>query len=315
MRYKKFQNAGVEVSQLAAGTWSMGGDNYGEVDRDLAVQAIRTMLEGGVNLVDTAPCYGNGTAEKFVGEALQGLRDRVLIATKFGLVPNIFTHGYRRDASYGNIIREIESSLMNLKTDHVDFYFIHWPDAAIPIAETMQALERLREQGYIRFIGVSNFSREQIEEAQRYGRVDVQQPPYSMVNRAFEELMRWGMTQGIDTLTYGSLGSGILSGRYRTMPQFDPNDTRVTFYDFFREPKFSKIQELLRAMDKVAEAHSRPVAQVAINWSVQKEFVGTSLVGVLTPDQAKENCAAFDWSLTPEEVAELDRELDRLQIG
>lgn len=145
--------------------------------------------------------------------------------------------------------------------------------------------------------------------------MDVQQPPYSMVNRAFEELMRWGMTQGIDTLTYGSLGSGILSGRYRTMPQFDPNDTRVTFYDFFREPKFSKIQELLRAMDKVAEAHGRPVAQVAINWSVQKEFVGTSLVGVLTPDQAKENCAAFDWSLTPEEVAELDRELDRLQIG
>lgn len=313
MRYKHFQNAGVDVSELAVGTWAIGGDNYGPVDREASIQAIRTMIDNGVNLVDTAPCYGNGYSEKVVGEALAGgYRDKVLISTKVGLVTS--PNGYDRDSSFKNIMREVESSLYNLKTDHIDFYFVHWPDMNTPFAETMSALELLRKQGKIRFIGVSNFTTEMIEECEKYGKVDVQQPPFSMVDRTFTDLMKWGAARGIDSMTYGSMGAGILSGKYRTTPDFPEGDTRLTFYDYFREPKFSKVQELLKVMDGIAEAHGKPVGQIALNWSTQKDYVGCALVGVRSDAHAIENCSAYDWSLTDEEIATLDAKLDELGL-
>ena len=313
MRYKHFSNAGVDVSELAVGTWAIGGDNYGPVDREASIEAIRRMIDNGVNLVDTAPCYGNGYSEKVVGEALSGgYRDKVLISSKVGLITSV--NGYDRDSSFKNIMREVESSLYNLKTDHIDFYFVHWPDMSTPFAETMSALELLRKQGKIRFIGVSNFTTVMIEECQKYGTVDVQQPPFSMVDRQFIDLMKWGFERGIDSMTYGSMGAGILSGKFRSAPDFPEGDTRLTFYDYFREPKFSKVQDLLKVMDVIAERHGAPVAQVALNWSCQKDYVGTSLVGVRSVAHADENCAAFDWKLTDDEVALLDAELDRLGL-
>ena len=136
-----------------------------------------------------------------------------------------------------------------------------------------------------------------------------------MVNRTFVDLMKWGAAKGIDSMTYGSLGSGILSGAIRTLPDFAPNDLRLTFYDFFKEPKFSKIMELLKVMDQIAESHKKPVAQVAVNWSTQKEFVGTALCGVRNEQEAAQNCKAFEWKLAEDEIAALDQELVRLNIG
>lgn len=313
MRYKHFGNADVDVSELAVGTWAIGGDNYGPVDREASIEAIRRMIDNGVNLVDTAPCYGNGYSEKVVGEALAGgYRDKVLVSSKVGLVTSV--NGYDRDSSFKNIMREVESSLYNLKTDHIDFYFVHWPDMNTPFAETMSALELLRKQGKIRFIGVSNFTIEMIEECQKYGKVDVQQPPFSMVDRQYVDLMKWGCERGIDSMTYGSMGAGILSGKYRATPDFPEGDTRLTFYDYFREPKFSKVQGLLKVMDTVAENHGVPVSQVALNWSCQKSYVGTSLVGVRSVAHADENCAAFEWELADDEIEQLDSELDRLGL-
>ena len=135
-----------------------------------------------------------------------------------------------------------------------------------------------------------------------------------MVNRTFVDLMKWGAAKGIDSMTYGSLGSGILSGAIRTLPDFAPNDLRLTFYDFFKEPKFSKIMELLKVMDQIAESHKKPVAQVAVNWSTQKDYVGTALVGVRNEQEVRENCAAFDWELTDQEIQLLDDEIKRLGI-
>ncbi len=315
MRYTHLKNADVKVSQLAVGTWAIGGDSFGDND-DVAgsEDAIRAMLENGVNLVDTAPCYGNGTAEKVVGLALRGVdRDSYCLSTKVGLVTS--ANGYDRDASFKNVIREVESSLNNLRTDHIDFYFVHWPDPKTNFAETMSALRLLKEQGKIGHIGVSNFTEEMIEECEQYAPVDVQQPPYSMVNRTAESLIKWGYDRGIDSFTYGSLGAGILSGRFRELPHFEPGDVRTGFYDYFQEPKFSKVQELLKVMDRIAEAHEKPVSQVAINWGTQKEYVAVALVGVRTAKHAGENCSAFDWSLTDKEMAELDAKLDELQIG
>ena len=206
------------------------------------------MIENGVNLIDTAPCYGNGTSEKIVGEVLKEIpREQVLISTKFGLIPDIYTHGYKKDTSYKNAMREIQSSLMNLETDYIDFYFVHWPDVNTPIDETMAALEEMKRKGYIRYVGVSNFTAEQIKEAEQYIQIDVQQPLYSMVDRGFEDLMSWGYDRGIDSMTYGSMGAGILSGKIRSVPSFEKNDLRLNFYDVYKEPKFSKIMELLKS--------------------------------------------------------------------
>jgi aryl-alcohol dehydrogenase-like predicted oxidoreductase len=273
------------------------------------------MVANGVNLIDTAPCYGNGTAEKVVGTAIKGMkREDILISTKFGLVPSIYNKGYARDTSYSSVMREVESSLMNLKTDYIDFYFVHWPCATVPIKETMSALAMLKKEGIIRYVGVSNFSQEQILECEKYLQVDVQQPPYSMADKRFEDLMKWGYEKGISSMTYGSMGSGILSGAYRTTPDFDKKDFRLTFYDYFKEPKFSKIQELLKVMDQIAADHNVPVAQVALNWTAQQEFVGTALVGVRSKAHAEENCKAFDWMLSAEEMKRLDDEMTRLGL-
>jgi aryl-alcohol dehydrogenase-like predicted oxidoreductase len=315
MRYTQLENAGVEISELAVGTWALGGDSFGKTT-DVAgcVDAIHTMLDHGVNLVDTAPCYGNGTSEKIVGSALAGIdRDSYYISTKVGLVTS--DEGFSRDASFKNVMREVHSSLMNLGLDHIDFYFVHWPDMSTPFAETMSALELLRKQGKIRFIGVSNFDIPMIEECEKYATIDVIQPPFSMVDTRSVDLMKLCYERGIDSFTYGSLGAGILSGRFRTLPEFEPGDVRGTFYPYFREPAFSKVQELLAVMDTVAAAHGVPVSQVAVNWVAQKEYVATALVGVRTSKHAVENCAAFDWKLTPEEMALLDDTVATLQIG
>ncbi len=315
MRYKHFSRADADVSCVGVGTWALGADNYGKFNISDAIEAMQVMLENGVNLIDTAPCYGNGTSEKIVGEAIKGLnRSKILLSSKCGLVPDINTHEYSRNAGYKNIMREIESSLMNLRTDYLDFYFIHWPDVHTPIAETMAALMQLKERGFIRYIGVSNFTKEQIEEAEKYGQIDVQQPPFSMVDRTYVDLMTWGKERGIDSMTYGSMGAGILSGKYRTTPDFAPDDIRMTFYDTFREPKFSKIMELLQVMDVIAEAHGKPAAQVALNWSAQREYVGTALVGVRSRTHALENLETYEWMLTDEEISRIDEKIAHLGL-
>ena len=256
-----------------------------------------------------------GTSEKIVGEVLKEIpREQVLISTKFGLIPDIYTHGYKKDTSYKNAMREIQSSLMNLETDYIDFYFVHWPDVNTPIDETMAALEEMKRKGYIRYVGVSNFTAEQIKEAEQYIQIDVQQPLYSMVDRGFEDLMSWGYDRGIDSMTYGSMGAGILSGKIRSVPSFEKNDLRLNFYDVYKEPKFSKIMELLKVMDSIADGHNVPVGQVALNWSTQKEYVGTALVGVRSIEHADENCKTFDWKLTEEEMKILDSKIEECAL-
>ena len=330
MRYKHFRNANVDVSSLAVGTWGIGSmENFGYVKeengkitskglleaRGNAVEAIQACLQNGVNLIDTAPCYGWGASEMIVGEAIRDFdREKILISTKFSLLP----HGVRPAAggSYQNVMREVHQSLSLLKCDYIDFYFLHYPDPLTDIAETMSALNVLKKRGLIRYIGLSNHSKEQIEAAMEWGQVDVIQPPFSMVSREQEDLMKWAYSKGIDSMTYGSLGSGLLTGTVRTRPEFNPNDIRGGFYGkLYREDNFEKFLQLLAVMDRIAEKHGRPVPQVAINWSTQQEFVGTALCGVKNREEALENCATFDWELSAEELQELNNTLDTLGIG
>lgn len=311
MRYKKLERAGVKISSLAAGSWAIGGEGWGEVNTEDSIAAIHRMFELGVNIIDTAPAYGSGHSEEVVGRALKGYRDKVLVSTKFGLDPG---NDWSENGTYDFVLEECENSLRRLDVDSIDFYFMHWPDPKTPVSETMRALDVLKQQGKIHYTGVSNFTKEQIVQAEQYGKIDVIQPPYSMVNRSSEELMIWAKERGMDSFTYGSLGAGILTGAIRSLPEFDENDYRKEFYDFYSEPKFSKVMELLKTLDAIAQEHARPVAQVAVNWSTQKDYVGTALCGVRRPAEAEENCSAFDWQLSEEEMKRIDDELTRLSI-
>ena len=315
MRYKHVGNAGIDISALAVGTWSIGGQQWGDVNEKDSIDAIRAMIDGGVNLVDTAPIYGNGHSEEVVGKALEnGYREKVFLATKFS-ISNDENGAVINNGSYENAIWECEQSLKRLNTDHIDIYIMHWPDPATPVEVTMRALADLKKSGKIRFIGVSNFDRNLIEEAQKVVRIDFLQPPYSMVEESQKELLAWCETQGIGTMTYGSLGAGILTGAIRELPDWEENDFRYTFYDYFKNPKFFKIMELLKVMDKIAQVRNKPLAQIAINWSTQKSYVSTAICGVRDPQQAYENCATFDWELTGEEMELIDSEIERLQMN
>ena len=324
----------MDVSALAVGTWGMGElekfgyvkDESGRVTtkglleaRGNCIEAIQCALQNGVNLIDTAPVYGNGYSEMLVGEAIRDFdRDKILISTKFSLVPGAARPAGRPGGggSFKNIMREVAQSLALLKTDYIDFYFLHYPDPGTDIAETFSALNVLKKRGLIRYIGVSNHSKEQIEAALEWADIDVIQPPYSMINRNEEELMTWAKSKGIDSMTYGSLGSGLLTGAIRKKPEFKPGDIRGGFYQkLYQEDNFEKFLKLLALMDDIAAAHQVPVAQVAINYSTQMDFVGTALCGMANAKEAIENCRTFDWSLSDEELSKLTACLDENDIG
>jgi aryl-alcohol dehydrogenase-like predicted oxidoreductase len=312
MRYKPFGNTGMEVSELTLGTWGIGGAGWDQRSEEDRLSAIRTALECGVNLIDTAPAYNAGEAERYVGRVLEemGMRQKVYVATKCGT--EFIGGAYVRDCSAEVVIRECESSLRNLRTDYIDLYLIHWPDGKTPFAETMDALERLKKQGKILHAGVSNFTREQMEEVGKYGLLEVCQTQHSMVFQENEERMRWASARGMGVMAYGALGGGILTGAIREKREYAPSDSRNRFYRHFQEPMFSKIMALLKEMDRLSAARDGvPLSQIALNWSAQKPFVSSCVVGAQSGRRVRENADSFGWSLTAEESAALDEAIAR----
>ena len=291
MRYKSFGNTDLKVSAFSVGTWELGGAFWAKTERNESIEAVRTMVEQGATTIDTAPVYGfgiptlpdlgYGNAEVLVGEAVKGMRDKVQIITKCGLNydRSIGPQSLYKSMTRKEIVEGCEGSLKRLQMDYIDVLFVHWPDMKTPLEEMTDALSDLQKAGKIRYYGLSNFTPEDTLAAH---------------------------ARGIGTMTYGSLGSGILTGAIRELPNFAPNDTRVSFYDYFKEPKFSSIMKLLKQMDEIGENRHVPLAQIALNWSTQKDYVDTAICGVSKPAQAIQNCAAASWELTAEELAFLN---------
>ena len=306
MQYQEFGKTGLRVSKLCLGTWGIGGAGWDSYSDESRMDAIKAAFECGINFIDTAPAYNAGKAECYVGETLSKLKKRreVVISTKCG---NKFVDGkYLRCGSKESILKQCDESLKNLKTDYIDIYLVHWPDPDVELEETIDAVSTLKKEGKILHAGVSNFSKEQIEEAQKYCKIEAFQPQYSLADRKDEKLIRWAYEQGLGIMTYGTLGGGILTGNYRKLRTFEQTDSRNRFYPYFKEPLFSKAMELLTIMDQIAEERNVSLAQIAEKWVIQKRFVSSCIIGAQSRVRVEENCRNLQWELTDNEIRRLE---------
>ena len=304
MKFRKLGQSDLNCSVIGLGTWGMVGSFWGKVDDDQSIATIRAGLEAGINLIDTAPVYGDGHSEEVVGRALEGLkREDIVLATKCG----------RFTCETEKIRQELETSLKRLKTDYIDLYQVHWPDDKVPFEETFGELENMRKQGKIRYIGVSNFSVEQTEEASKYCQIVSTQPQYSLLVRDIEkDILPYCVEKNIGILSYGSIGAGALTGKFKEKPVFKEDDERASFYTFFQEQNWPKTKQMIDTLEEIAASHGKPTVHAAINWVLKQKGISVALVGARTPEQVRMNAQAADWELTDEENAKILQAYDRI---
>ena len=307
MKYRKMGNSGIDVSVIGQGTCEMGNDFFGEVDEKLAIDAIRASISAGINMVDTAAAYGlDGASERVVAKAIKGLRDKVVLATKLGVLR--IDGEYVRCLNTNIMRRELEDSLRRLETDYIDLYFIHWPDLNSNIDEALELMLKFKEEGKIRAIGVSNFDTTLIQKSIDIADISIVQPPLNMLNRSSIDngILPLCKKNDVGIITYGSLGGGILTGKM-AKPVTGGKELRSAFYSFYEEPMWSKCQKLLDVLRGIASDKNTTVAQVSINWVLAQPGVSCSLMGATTPEMAYENASAADWELTADELAFIEK--------
>ena len=311
MKYQRFGNTDMEVSAICLGTWVFGGDCWGEVDDAESVSVVTEAVEKGVNFIDTAPIYGSGRSEKIVGEGIKGKRDSLFIATKCGI--KMKGKSIQIDLSASSIREEAEDSLKRLGIDVIDLYQCHWPDEKTPFEETFTELNKLADEGKIRHIGVSNFSKDQTQEAMKYSQIVSNQVQYSLLDRRIEEsLVPFCKDKNISILPYGALGGGILTGKYTEPPEIKKGDVKDFFYQYYKEPYWSKAKKFVSVLGKIAASHKVPTSHVAINWILNCSEVQSCIAGCRTPRQLEGNIGASTWSLSEEEVSLIEDEYKRI---
>lgn len=311
MQFRKIGNSDLEASTVALGTWVFGGDCWGEVDDGQSVRVVEGAVEKGINIIDTAPIYGSGRSEEIIGRALRNISEKVLVATKCGLEQK--GHSIRPNLSSAFIREEIENSLRRLRVETIDLYQCHWPDPNTSVRETFGELKSLVKEGKIRYIGVSNYDRQTLEKALSVAPVVSNQMQYSLFDRDIEkDLIPFCGDKGISILSYGSLGGGILTGKYKTPPELPKGDVKSFFYKYYREPFWSKARELVAVLERIAAKHEVPASHVAVNWVLEHPEVASCIVGCRTSEQLEKNVKASDWGLSDEELALIQSEYDRI---
>ncbi len=295
MEFTTVPGTSMRVSRIALGTWAIGGWMWGGTDEDSAIQTIITALEEGINLIDTAPVYGFGRAEEIVGRALRmhHRREEVFVSTKAGLA----WEGGRvfRNASRGQIKKDLEDSLRRLGTDYIDIYFVHWPDPLVPAEETAEAMQDLFHEGKIRAVGVSNYTAAEMAAFEKSSPLHLAQPPYNLFERGIEEeVMEHCRDRNIALMTYGALCRGLLSGGMTASREFSGDDIRT--YD----PKFQgdRFRQYLSAADKLAELarerYSRGLLAMAVRW-VLDQGADIAIWGARRPEQIAPIREAVGW--------------------
>lgn len=309
----------LRVTPVVFGAWPIGGWMWGGADRRNAVDAVRASIDAGVTSIDTAPIYGQGLSEEIVGEAIHGLnRSELQILTKCGLRwdterGEFFFESEGNDgrtvrtyrhAGHDSVIGECEASLRRLGTDYIDLYQVHWPDPTTPIHETMEALGTLADQGKVRAVGVSNFSVEQMREAEETLGIVSNQVGYSMVNRGIEkELIPYCSEQRRAILAYSPLQGGLLTGKFSPERKFEATDHRGQSA-YYKPENIRRVNAFLETLRPIAEDHNATMAQIVIAWTLVQPGITAALVGARDSRQALANARAVDVHL---DQAELDR--------
>lgn len=316
MRYRSLGNTGIEVSLLGFGMWPIGGTqhagDYGSVDDDEAIAAIRRALDLGVTLFDTAPAYGNGRAESLLGQALAGRRHEAVIVTKCAVHWDYDQERWVTTSQRESILESAESSLLRIGTDHIDVLLIHVPDPAGSPEGSMAAFQELVESGKVRAVGVSNFTIEQIDEYRKFGRIQVQQSGYNLLDRRIEAMMvPYLASAQIGLMTYGSLCHGLFSGTWTHETSFPENDWRskgdVFGLPLFRGDNLKKNVDVATRLHAFASAQGHTVAQLAIAWVARHEYVATCLAGMVSVAEVEDNVRGVEWALTASDVQEIER--------
>jgi aryl-alcohol dehydrogenase-like predicted oxidoreductase len=311
MKTATLGRTGFEITRVGFGAWAIGGGNWewgwGAQEDDESVAAIHRALELGVNWIDTAAQYGLGHSEEVVARALEGVEPRPYVFTKGGRPEGPNRTSYqtlKRDS----LRRECEGSLERLGVDALDLYQIHWPIPDDEVEEGWSTLAALKEEGLVRHIGVSNFSVEQLERAERIAPVETLQPPYSLLDRAVEEdVLPWCQEHDVGVIVYSPMGSGLLTGKMtRERIESLPADDWRTKSDRFREPDLSRNLELVERVKRVAWRHGVEPGAVAVAWTLRHSAVDGAIAGFRRPDQVDPILAAAELELSDEDVAELE---------
>ena len=319
MRYRTIGRSGIRASVVALGTWSISGWMWGGTDDENSIKTIHASLDAGINLIDTAPAYGVGLAELIVAKAIRDRRDKVVLATKCGLVWHT-EEGTYHEVQYGkqvyrflgphSIRHELEESLRRLGTDHVDLYQTHWQDETTPIEDTVGALLRLKEEGKVRAVGVSNVSLAQLEKYHTLGPVDSAQEEYNMLNRDLEvSLLPYCRANDIAVLAYSPLAQGLLAGKISADRRFPEGDFRRNHARFSHENRM-KAAALLQAIEPVAHDHGVSLAHVAIAWTISSTRATHALVGARSPQQARESALAGELELNEGELSFITQQVE-----
>lgn len=329
MEYRKLGKSGLEISVVTFGAWAAGGWMWGGTERKDAIEAIQSAYDLGVTSIDTAPIYGQGNSEEIVGEAIKNLpRDKVQILTKYGMRWDLAKgdFAFKSKDNNGNdinvykyagkdsIMKECEDSLRRLQTDYIDLYQIHWPDITTPIAETMEAVAKLIQQGKVRHAGVSNYNAAQVKEAQKYIDVVSNQVPYSMVKRDIEkEAVPYCMENNISILAYSPLERGLLTGKMQPGHKFAEGDHRAGLY-YFKDENIKRTNQLLDNIRSIAKEKDATLSQVVIRWTIEQPGITIALVGARNKEQSVQNAEAINIELSGKQIEFINTEVGKLVL-
>jgi aryl-alcohol dehydrogenase-like predicted oxidoreductase len=302
----------LRVSPICFGTWQLGGD-WGTFDERDAAAAIWRALDLGVNVFDTAQAYGFGASEWLLGRALapelRSRRDELVIATKGGLRPK-GDERIVRDSSPAWLREGVELSLRALRVDHLDLYQLHWPDPAVPVAESAGALQELVEEGKIRHVGVSNFDVQQMAAFARIRPAETLQPPYHLFRRTIEpEVLPYCAEHDVGVLVYGPLAHGLLTGAINEETTFQASDWRATS-PLFQGDALRRNVEAVRRLEELARELGTSVSALAIAWTLAHPAVDVAIVGARHAAHIEDSVSAAQLRLCDVDLAEIDAIMD-----
>lgn len=296
MEYRTLGKSGIKVTPITVGSWEAGGGKeWGIAKPDQSyIDMMRCAFDAGINFVDSAVFYGHGHAEELIGKAIKGYdREKIVISTKqvAGMLKK------------ENARQTVEECMKRLDTDYIDVFLVHWPNPDVEIEENMEMLTKLKEEGKIRAIGVSNYTLRHLERAVKAAQVDVIQPCYSLFwrHQLEKDILPFCIENNIGIMTYSSIGQGILSSRFLNDKVLDEGDQRNNVIPLFSDEVYPVAVEAAKKIAAIGAKYEKTLVQTAINWVFNTPGITTAIVGACTRTEYMENLGALDWQMSEED--------------